>query len=82
MAGPQSSAIILHDNGCQQKVEPGAVVTVATEAQCLQLAGASSTAATGAGATPYLIGGAVIAGGAALAIGLSGGSKDRPASGQ
>ncbi|MDX2156952.1 MAG: hypothetical protein SFW09_10640 [Hyphomicrobiaceae bacterium] len=68
MASPGGSAKIVYDNGCVRVVEPGAVVVVQQTVEC------NTTSVV-----PYLIGGAVIAGGVGLAIGLSN-DKDKPAS--
>jgi hypothetical protein len=75
---PGGSAHILFDDGCRVPVKIDAVVQVEENSPC-------KTADVKDGklsSSTMLIGGLVIAGGAGLAIGLSGGSSDknRPAS--
>lgn len=51
MASPNSSAEIVYDNGCREKVEPGQVVTIKAEPPCAGLIPSN-----------YLIPGAVVTG--------------------
>ena len=73
IANPGGSAKVICDSGAQIVVEPGKIVTVA---DC-DLAAAGGAGAFGEAG--YLLGGVAIAGGVALAIGLSSDS-DGPAS--
>ena len=68
LANAGGSANIVYSENCIVKVDPGAVVTVIPASQCLPVGGLT-------GVTPYVIGAAVVGGGAALAIGLSGKSS-------
>lgn len=89
MASPGGSAQIVYTPECVVKVEPGSVVFVAHEAPCkIQVEGSHEP--TGGSLkdepvveqpayTPYLIGGAVVAGGIGACIALCGGGDD-PAS--
>lgn len=74
---PGGSAQILFDDGCKVPIQPDTVVQVGATSPC-------ATANAGGGSplsTPVIVGGVVVAGGVALAVGLSGGGKkDKPAS--
>ncbi|MGE3917879.1 MAG: hypothetical protein AB7F78_19465 [Hyphomicrobiaceae bacterium] len=72
MAAAGGSATIVYDNGCEERVEPGMVVVVKETIEC-------KAAAAPFGAAPYVVGGIAVAGGAALAVGLSN-KKKNPAS--
>ena len=64
------SAQIVYDGGCAVKVEQERITAVKAEPPCGAFGGGSG-GALGAGATPYVISGAIIVGGGALAYGLS-----------
>ncbi len=79
IANPGGRARVMCDNGAQIVVEPGSVVTVADcdSATAADQPNGKSFFESGG----YIIGAVAIAGGVALAIGLSNGS-DHPASSQ
>ncbi len=82
MVGALGSAQVKFADGCSVPVQPGQIVQVGPESPCIaQKEPAAETG--GVGANTMIIGGVVVAAGAGLAIGLSGGGsdkKDRPAS--
>ncbi len=65
LAKPASSAVIVYEGGCREKIEPGQIVTVKSDLQCV----------AAIDATQVVLGGAAIAAGVALAV-----ERVRPAS--
>jgi hypothetical protein len=77
---PGGAANLQFDDGCKVPVEPGTVVQIGETSPC-RSAKAAEGGTAGVHGSTLLVGGLVIAGGAALAVGLSGGGgKDKPAS--
>jgi hypothetical protein len=72
MASPGGSAVVNYSNGCFSNVLAGTVVTVIELPDC-------TTGKLAPDVTGYVVGAAVIGGGVAAAIALSGGD-DKPAS--
>ena len=77
LANPGGAARVVFDNGCAVSLQPGMVLTVAADPQCTS-GGLKDGPVAGHGWSDYAlpVGLAVVAGGAGLAIALSGGDDD------
>jgi hypothetical protein len=74
MVGPNGSALLVYEDGCQQNIAPGAVVTISATSPC-------SGAGNGGGGQPGLVLGAMaVAGGVGGAVILSSDNDHHPAS--
>lgn len=77
IANPGGSAQVVYPDGSSVLVQAGSVVTVGEPAAT---AGTEAAAAGGLSTGTLVVGGLVVAGGVGLAVGLSGGGSDKPAS--
>jgi hypothetical protein len=74
MVGPDGSAMLVYEDGCQQNIAPGAVVTISATSPC------SAQAGDGGGQPALVLGAMAVAGGVGGAVILSSDNDHHPAS--